>query len=183
MGSKPRSYSLLREMLRANQAPLVLDADALTLYGEKPFPLHTPTILTPHLGELQRLMQLSHKPRLSPIFLASVQKFAEKIGATIIVKGMPTYVVHPGKSIYCSSVGNPGMATAGSGDVLAGIVAALLAQGLEPQQAALLGVYLHGTAGDAAAAELSPYCMMASDIIAHLPGVFKELGGLGCVSP
>jgi NAD(P)H-hydrate epimerase len=175
IGLTAASRKLLAQVLASSKAAMVLDADALTLYGEKPFSLPKDTILTPHRGELQRLLRRNEKPDLSPSFLQSLQQWVDTRGVTLILKGMPTYILHPGTKIHCSAQGNPGMATAGSGDVLAGIVAALRAQGLGPHEAALLGVYLHGRAGDLAAERGSPYSLIATDIIAELGRVFLAL--------
>jgi NAD(P)H-hydrate epimerase len=108
-------------------------------------------------------------------FLKECQHYAEKHGITLVLKGGPTYVFHPEEKIMVNPYGDPGMATAGSGDVLTGIIAALLAQGVTPKNAAPLGVYLHAYAGEDAAELKTSYCLMARDIIDHLPSAFWSL--------
>ncbi len=173
--SSGESRSLIKAVLQANGGGLVLDATALTLYGQEAFALPPGAVLTPHLGELQRLLHLPCVPVITGEFLASVQAFVDCHQVTMVVKGMPTYILHPQRVIHCSRLGNPGMATAGSGDVLGGIISGLLAQRLGSQEAALLGVYLHGSAGDLAAERHSPYSMVASDIIAELGTVYRRI--------
>ena len=92
---------------------------------------------------------------------------------TLLLKGGPTFIFHRGKPITVSPKGDPGMATAGSGDVLAGLIASFLAQGLSPIHASMMGVFVHGLAGEYAAAEYSSYCMIASDIMSYLPEAFS----------
>ena len=122
---------------------------------------------------MKRLLHLSGPISLDKSFLDQCQAYAEKFQVTLVLKGGPSFVFHPGEPIYVVTKGDPGMATAGSGDVLTGLIAALLAQGLKPHQAALLGVYLHGAAGEYAAEELTSYCMTASDIIDFFPKAFQ----------
>ena len=125
-------------------------------------------ILTPHHGEMKNLL------KKDPSF-AECQNFAEHHQTTVVLKGGPTVIFHPGKKPLVVSQGDPGMATAGSGDVLTGILAALLAQKLPPEQAAALGVYLHVYAGQLAAMQLTSYDMIASDILNYLPEAFRSL--------
>jgi NAD(P)H-hydrate epimerase len=103
------------------------------------------------------------------------QNYVEKHKATLVLKGAPTMIFHPGKKPLVIAHGDPGMATAGSGDVLTGILAGLLAQKMPPHEAAALGVYLHARAGEIAALHLTSYCMIASDILNYLPEAFAEL--------
>lgn len=166
--------ALLRKILPLIKKPCVIDADALTLLAEEQVTFPRGTILTPHHGEMQRLL---HQREIGdfPSFLRQCKAYAEERGVTLVLKGAPTFIFHPlAKSAICGR-GDPGMATAGSGDVLTGIIAAFLAQGKAPQEAAYLGVFLHGVAGERAAEKLTSYSMVASDIIAHLPQTFKYL--------
>ena len=125
------------------------------------------SILTPHPLEAERLIG-GHE-------LSDVVAYAQKRQVFVILKGHPTHVCTPTGEVYRLCVGNSGMATAGSGDVLTGIITGLLAQGHAPREAALLGVWLHGTAGDSAADELGEHSMLARDIIRHLPDAFRQL--------
>lgn len=103
------------------------------------------------------------------------RRFARDHHCYLVLKGYRTVVADPGGEIWINSTGNPGMATAGSGDALTGILAALVAQGLAPLEACLLGVFLHGAAGDLAAADRGEISMCAGDLIEHLPGAFARL--------
>ena len=122
-------------------------------------------------------MRLLHRktpqPALTTEFLKVCRQFAVEKNTTLILKGAPTFIFSPGHPIYVNPTGDPGMATAGSGDVLTGLLAALLAQKAAPLEAAMLGVFLHGLAGEVAAEELTSYSMNASDLIFHFPEAFK----------
>ncbi|MCH9614684.1 MAG: Bifunctional NAD(P)H-hydrate repair enzyme Nnr [Chlamydiia bacterium] len=137
-------------------APCVIDADALACVNDTD--IVAPHILTPHRGEMQRL--LGCEPTRE-----NCQAFVDERGATLVLKGAPTTIFHPGCLPLIVTAGDPGMATAGSGDVLSGMLAALLAQGMNLREAAALGVYLHGKAGEIAALKNTSYSMIASDLI------------------
>jgi NAD(P)H-hydrate epimerase len=159
--------------------PMVVDADALFALAQRPEVLKAsngPRVLTPHPGEFARLTGVVPE---GPDRVTAAAEFArrEPDGNTIIVlKGHGT-VVTDGRSYSVNQTGNPGMATGGSGDVLTGIITALLCQGLSPFDAARLGVYVHGLAGDLAALELGQVSLIASDIIDYLPRAFQAVGG------
>jgi NAD(P)H-hydrate epimerase len=172
IGRKPETFELLKELLPKLVKPCVIDADALTLLSgtDIPFPEHT--ILTPHRGEMNRLLQRTDHPPLTKEYLQECLTFAENRRVTIVLKGGPSFILHPDEPILVCPKGDPGMATAGSGDVLTGLLAALLAQGLTTHHAAALGVYIHGLAGEHAAAELTSYCLIASDIMFRFPEGF-----------
>lgn len=172
MGQHPSVRNLLMKLLPEVQIPTVIDADALNILAVNDIQLPKETVLTPHLGEMHRLLHLKTHQPLNWEFLNRCQKYAESKQATIVLKGGPTFILHPGLPIHVSPVGDPGMATAGAGDVLTGLIAALLAQGLKPHEAACLGVYIHGVAGEEAALELTSYCMVASDLIDFFPIAF-----------
>ncbi len=156
--------------------PLVLDADGLNAIApfDDSFPKRlAPTILTPHPGEFARLTGLSVSQVLAnPQTVAN--EFARKFGVVLLLKGANTWVTN-GKQAYRNSTGNPGMATGGSGDVLTGIIAALVAQGMMAFDAAVLGAWVHGRAGDLAAMRLGQTSLIASDLIEFLPAAFREL--------
>lgn len=172
LGITPATRQLLREIFPRLSKPCVIDADALTIAAEENIPYPEKAILTPHTGEMKRLLKMDFF-ELDMKFLKQCQSYADEHSVTLILKGGPSFIFHPNGKICVNPRGDPGMATAGSGDVLTGHLAALLAQGLLPHQAALLGVYLHAIAGEYAALELTSYCMLASDIINYLPYAFR----------
>lgn len=156
--------------------PLVLDADALNNLAPFTQPKRDrptgPLILTPHPGEFARLTGT----RVADVMADREQRavaFASEFGVVLVLKGHRTLVTD-GRRLYRNMTGNSGMATGGSGDVLTGLIAALLGQGLEPFEAAQLGVSLHGTAGDLIAAELGPHSLIATDLIDFLPHAFRQ---------
>ena len=167
--------SLLASLVKAFKKPIVVDADALnalsksvTLLKDIP-PL---SILTPHTREFERIFG-THQSDFSRVETA-IQK-AREFNIIIVLKGPHTFIATPGGMGYFNHSGNPGMATGGSGDVLTGIITGLLCQGYPPEQAAILGVYVHGVAGDIAAGKLSQQALIASDIIDNLGEAFKFL--------
>ncbi|MBS0615619.1 MAG: NAD(P)H-hydrate dehydratase [Verrucomicrobia bacterium] len=159
----------LKKFLPTLKHPAVLDADALYFLPKIRLP-HVPTVLTPHHGEMKRLLGGE------AVTLKNCQHYVEKHQTTLLLKGGPTIIFHPERAPLIMTRGNPGMATAGTGDVLTGIVAALLAQKVEPRTAAVLGATLHAAAGDSAACEKSAYGLIASDIITHLPEAITSIG-------
>ena len=159
LGTSVVTQQAVQAMLAMVQVPLVLDADALNSIARMGVQGSIPpqSVLTPHDGEYHRLFGE-----------ADTADMARKYNVTIVRKAHRTRVYAPDGTIFENETGNPGMATAGSGDVLTGIVLALLAQGTEPVQSARLGVYLHGRAGDLAAQHQSQASLIASDIIEAL---------------
>ncbi|HEX7449808.1 MAG TPA: NAD(P)H-hydrate dehydratase [Pirellulales bacterium] len=158
--------------------PAVFDADALNALAKQPETLKQaggPRVLTPHPGEFQRLVgQNRRMPRDEAERRAA--ELALQCGAVIVLKGHRTLITD-GHQQFHNSTGNPGMATGGTGDVLTGVTAALLAQKLSPLDAARLAVHLHGLAGDLAAAELGQVSLIASDLLRHLPRAFQRHAG------
>jgi len=173
LGSSPLIRHLLGEIIPQLEKPCVLDADALNFLAEEKIPFPKQAVLTPHLGEMKRLLKRNVTEPIGMDFLKTCQEYAIQHQITLVLKGAPTFIFHPGEPMMVNPNGDPGMATAGSGDVLTGLIASLLAQGLTPHHAALLGVYLHSTAGEFAAQEVTSYCMVASDIINHFPEAFR----------
>jgi NAD(P)H-hydrate epimerase len=161
--------------LYANLAkPMVFDADGLNALAARPETLDRPAgprILTPHPGEFARLVGQARLPAGKREVLAV--DLARRCGVVVVLKGHHTLITD-GKRQAKNTTGNAGMATGGTGDVLTGLITSLACQGLEPFDAARLGVYLHGLAGDLAAAQLGEEAMMASDVVRFLPGAFKE---------
>ncbi|OGW50366.1 MAG: hypothetical protein A2078_12860 [Nitrospirae bacterium GWC2_57_9] len=170
------TVTTVRNMVQHMSLPLVIDADGLNaLAGSLDLlkKLKAPVVLTPHPGEMARLLGVS---------TADVQKdridvasgFAAKYKVTVVLKGAGTVVASPDGSIFINSTGNPGMATGGTGDVLTGMIGSFLAQGYTAPQAACLGVYLHGFAGDIVAREKGEPGMIAGDLIEKIPQAIKE---------
>jgi NAD(P)H-hydrate epimerase len=177
LGQHPETAQLLRQVLADFRQPMVLDADALNILAAHPnwLGLIPPgSILTPHPKEFARLVGGD----LPPLERHQAQlALSAKYQVCVVFKGAYTCTTLPDGRSFFNSSGNPGMATAGTGDALAGVLAALLAQGYPPMQAAPLGVYLHGRAGDLAAQTYSQPAMLAGDLVEHLGRAFLELGG------
>ena len=153
--------------------PAVVDADALNALAQTPEALHRPAgprVLTPHLGELARLLGL---PQVTREFVAGQAKeLARKWKCVLVVKGSGTLIADAAR-LEVNETGNPGLATGGTGDVLAGVIAGLLAQGLSSWDSARLGVWLHGLAGDLAAKELGETSMTAESVVDRLAPAFR----------
>ncbi|MDI6744267.1 MAG: NAD(P)H-hydrate epimerase [Thermodesulfovibrionales bacterium] len=201
---------LVKKLLLNSTAPAVIDADAINaLEGNKEVlkKAKAPIILTPHIGEMARLLQESAPPPIPPprrhgrlaeerggrvkegvkALTSELQpkiekdrintsiEFAKETGTYLVLKGVPTIIAEPEGHAFINPTGNPGMASAGVGDVLTGMVAGFLGQGLNPLEASILGVYMHGLAGDAAAKNKGEHSLIASDIIDALPEAFSLL--------
>ncbi|MCH9630193.1 MAG: Bifunctional NAD(P)H-hydrate repair enzyme Nnr [Chlamydiia bacterium] len=173
-GKSEEFEHLLIDVLSKVDLPTILDADALEIFATKAKKYPKNLVLTPHRGEMAKCLGLKEKCS-DEEFLAKAQAFAEDKNAVIILKGAPSFVIKKGELPTAIPMGDPGMATAGSGDVLSGVVAALLAMGLEPRKAAITAVYIHAKAGELAADQKGSYSLIASDLIEMLPGVYKEL--------
>ncbi len=168
--------SILEKLLDQQNLRLVIDADGLNnLAGIRNWParLKAKLILTPHPGEMIRLWSGLLREELPADRQEQALQMAQRTNAVIVLKGAGT-VVTDGEKVYINKTGNPGMATAGSGDVLTGIITALLGQGLSDFDAAVLGVYIHGLAGDIAAEKIGQVSLMATDIIVSLPEAFLK---------
>lgn len=188
LGQGPAITSVLRAILEKAKRPLVLDADGLNALvdhlaalkaidkpGDSRAQAAASLILTPHPGEFARLLRTD---------TATVQgnrqelavRFAREHGVVLVLKGHAT-IVTDGQRVFHNTTGNPGLATGGTGDVLTGLLAALLGQGLEPFAAAQLGVYVHGLAGDLARFDLGEVSLIASDVLHYLPRAFNTCTG------
>ena len=174
IGTESNQKVLLQTIIKNAECPLLMDADALTLYSPNPedFSLPENTILTPHPKEFDRLAGESTNAYER---FQKAQNFAKENHVVVVLKGAYTAICNVDGNVFFNSTGNAGMATAGSGDVLSGIITSLLAQGYLPMDAAIVGVYIHGAAGDFAAKNKSMTGMIASDIIENLDLVFREL--------
>lgn len=175
LGQEEDTALAMMEQIQASNIPVVLDADAINILSSHRnwlSRLPKQSILTPHLGELERL---TGKCMDTYERLTKVKELAAYLHSYIIVKGAWTNIVTPDGRCFLNPTGNPGMATAGSGDVLTGILLALLAQGYSQEEACQLGVYVHGLAGDLAAETMSQIAMTSGDIIAALPQAWKKI--------
>lgn len=190
LSQQPETRELILWLIQNIDRNMVIDADGLNALSDKVNVLHKikrHAVLTPHPGEMSRLTGLGsaknvQKERLNTAsqFIQSIQKKSNNEGKlTLVLKGDKTIVANSRK-VYVNRTGNPGMATAGTGDVLTGIIASLIGQGYDVFDASQLGVYIHGLAGDIAAKKKGEHSMIASDIIEYLPDAFikynKEKG-------
>ena len=174
LGREEDTALAMMEQIQGSNLPIVLDADAINILStHRNWLSRLPKrcILTPHLGELERLIG---KCMDTYERLTKVKELAAYLQSYIIVKGAWTTIVTPEGNFYFNPTGNPGMGTGGSGDVLTGILLGLLAQGYSREEACKLGVYIHGLAGDIAAEEKTEIAMTASDIIESLPSAWKK---------
>lgn len=170
LGQSEGTLAVVRAVLENAQCPVVVDADGINvlsahrdlLRGRK-----SPTILTPHDGEFARLGGVIGEDRMS-----AAAALAEELGCTVLLKGHETCITD-GTDGFLNPTGNPGMAVGGSGDVLAGVITAMLGAGLPPLEAASCGAWLHGAAGDRCAAELGQYGMLPTDMLSALPRLMK----------
>ncbi len=177
LGRSGELDQLVGRLYQKISKPMVVDADALNALSTQSDVLSKPggpRILTPHPGEFARLIgkRLDGEQRVS----AAVE-LADRCGAIVVLKGHRTLITD-GRHRAINTTGNPGMATGGSGDVLTGLITAMVCQGLAPYDAARLGVYLHGLAGDFAAEEMGQIPMIASDLVEFLPDAFEEFAAL-----
>jgi hydroxyethylthiazole kinase-like uncharacterized protein yjeF len=167
----------VRNLIQRLTIPAVIDADglnALAGFTDILKKVKAPVVLTPHPGEMGRLVGISSDDiQKDRITVASA--FARKYNVTVVLKGAATVVATPHGWVFINSTGNPGMASGGTGDVLSGMIGGLLAQGYSASQAACLGVYLHGLAGDLAAQEKGETAMIAGDLIEKIPQALKEI--------
>ena len=170
LGQSPDIFEVVKAVLENAACPVVLDADGINvtaahkdiLRGRK-----APTILTPHDGEFARL-----GGKIGDDRMAAAQALARDLGCIMLLKGHRTCITD-GETHYRNETGNPGMAVGGSGDVLAGIIVSLLGQGIAPLEAAAVGAWIHGAAGDLCAAELGQYGMLPTDMLQKLPRLLK----------
>lgn len=175
LGRDAKHVKPLDMLFSSWKGPTVLDADALFFLAEGSVKVPAGALLTPHLGELAPLLKLQKIPIVSMDVLEQVRRYSLDQDCTVVVKGAPTYVIEKEAPIVLSLHGDPGMATAGSGDVLSGILGALLAQKMPASSAAALGTFLHGFSGECAARQLTSYALTASDLIDLLPLAFQRL--------
>ncbi|MFL6198090.1 MAG: NAD(P)H-hydrate dehydratase [Thermoanaerobaculia bacterium] len=189
LGQEKETAEAVRRIALEVPLPLVLDADGINAFappaGTAPelAGRSAETVLTPHPGELGRLLGIPTS-EVQADRIAAARRAAAEAEAVVVLKGYRTLVATPGGEVHVNPTGNPGMATGGTGDVLTGLIAGLLAQGLGALDAARLGVYLHGLAGDLAAARTGEAALAAGDLLTYLPAAFLEVeeGGDGALS-
>ena len=180
LGRGPAQKALVRRLLARSKQPMVIDADALlALKGLKGLPRPAgagEVVLTPHPGEMAGLLGIPIKEVQSDRKRIALRT-AKRLGAVVLLKGHRTVIASPSGRVVFNSTGNPGMATAGMGDVLTGVIAALIGQGADAFHAAVAGAYLHGLAGDLAAKKVGQVSLTAGDVLAHLPAAFRRVTG------
>ena len=177
LGQSPGLRSIVETLIQQEGLRLIIDGDGLnnlSKLGDWPAKRKANLTLTPHPGEMKRLWSGLFREDMPKDRQETAARMASATGAVITLKGAGTIVADADR-VYVNTTGNPGMATAGSGDVLTGITAALTGQGLNNFDATVLGVYIHGLAGDIAAEELGQVSIIATDIINALPRAFKQM--------
>ncbi|MFZ1082218.1 MAG: NAD(P)H-hydrate dehydratase [Candidatus Kryptoniota bacterium] len=168
---------LIIKLLRSYDGTVVLDADALNAVADQPEILretHAEIIMTPHHGEFSRLIKFS-APEIAKNRIELARRYAKENNLTLVLKGSPTVIASKEGAVFVNVHGNPGMATAGMGDVLTGVIAAMLGQKLTPVDAAIAGVYIHSVAGDIALESKGIYSLISSDVIETLPNAFRKI--------
>jgi NAD(P)H-hydrate epimerase len=170
LGKSKKAHGLLKKHLKGIRQRCVLDADAL-MPG---LPIPQQAVLTPHRGEALRLLGLKAMPSEEELFI-QVLRFCDRHQCTVVLKGAPTFVFGSKKKPVVICRGDPGMATAGAGDVLTGMIAGLLAQGCSPYEGAIAGTLWHGMAGEEAAQAKTSYCLLASDLIDFIPKALRQM--------
>ncbi len=184
IGVSDDTKTMLAEIIKNSPVPLIIDADGINSLSANPDDVlskrKSPVVITPHPGEMARLLSRVFNFEYKTIDIEKNRlnissKLSCEYGIHVVLKGVPTVITSPEGDIFINTSGNPGMATAGSGDVLTGIIASFIGQGLNPLNASISGVCIHGTAGDSASREKGEYCMAASDLIDFLPDAFRYL--------
>lgn len=182
LGRSPEARRIVASSLYGSGNPVVIDADAIGLLAGRPETLRScgrPIVMTPHVAELSRLLGYSIE-QIRADRCGAVRQAADRCGVVVLLKGQGTVIAAPNDDrIWLNPTGNPGMACGGSGDVLAGLIGGLLAQGLTPLDAARAGAWLHGLAGDLCALRQTAPAMNAEDITEALPQAFAMLRGVG----
>ncbi|MDD2361816.1 MAG: NAD(P)H-hydrate dehydratase [Oscillospiraceae bacterium] len=177
LGQSAGAASLVIDCIENTECPIILDADGINIMSghiNKLKAVRSSLVLTPHPGEMARLTGKSIS-QVQSDRMNTASQFADQTGAVVVLKGQHTVIACPGQQPLVNTTGNPGMATGGSGDVLAGMIASFIAQGMKPKDAAMCAVYLHGLAGDKAADKLSQHYILPDDIINELSGLFLIL--------
>ena len=178
LSTHPETVELIQSLMKHLDRPTVLDADALNALASRASLLtecKTPPILTPHPGEMARLEVEATSQSVNADRIGTAKRFARERGVFLVLKGARTVIARSDGLLAICPTGNPGMATAGTGDVLTGMIVGLLAQGVQSWEAACAATYLHGAAGDLAAQQLGQASMLAGDLIAHIPYALQAI--------
>lgn len=176
-GLGKKALPILKTVLKYSKVPIIIDADGLNVLAKSNINLKEydiPIIITPHPKEMARLTNLSVE-KIAENRIKIAREYAYNNQVIVVLKGYNTVVAAPSGKTYINETGNPGMATGGSGDVLAGMIGALITNSSEIHQAVCATVYFHGLAGDLAAKDLSMTAMLPSDLINYLPTIFKKI--------
>lgn len=176
----PVTLRAVQQLVAKTDLPIVLDADGVNAFSgasrRKIAQAKGPIVMTPHPGEMARLLGVSIDA-VQRNRSAIARKTAKELKAVVVLKGHRTAVAHPSGELYVNQTGNPGMATAGMGDLLTGMIAAFIGQGCDPFGAAKAGVYLHGLAGDIAAKRVGELGLIAGDLLSAIPGAIRRASG------
>ena len=177
LGTSLASKIIVKEVYKISASPIIIDADALniTAIERLDYPTEVPVIVTPHPGELSRLTERSVKELANDPWKFAVEY--AKLKDVICVSKFARTIITDGKEVFVNMTGGPSLAKGGSGDVLTGIIAGMLCNGLSPIYAAAMGVFVHGLSGDLACDEMGVYSCMARDILNNIPQVMKKAGG------
>ena len=177
LSREPETAVLVRRLTARVERPMVIDADGINALADAAMILegdHAPAVLTPHPGEMARLMQVATE-KVQARRTHFAESAAKRFKSTVVLKGACSVIGDPGRSLAINATGNPGMATGGTGDVLTGMVAGLIAQGLLPFEAATAATYLHGLAGDIAAEKIGQGSMLAGDLVEAVPEAIQRV--------
>ncbi len=177
LGQAAETKDLIRKIIRQSEIPLVVDADGLNnLAGEVELLTEAtaPIILTPHPGEMARLLDTEVR-KVQQNRIKCSREFSVRHKVHVVLKGAGTIIAHPDGRVYINPTGNAGMASGGMGDVLTGVIAGLIVQGLTPEAACHAGVYLHGAAADSLVEAMGPYGYLAGDVMKTIPGEIKKI--------
>jgi len=177
LGKNRDTGKLVYNLIRKVKKPIVLDADGLNFISKDPEVLKEKKgvlVVTPHPGEMSRLMRCTID-MIQKYRVEASLKFAKKYNVITLLKGARTVIALPTGEVFINSTGNPGMSTAGAGDVLTGVIASIIGQGFEPGKAAIYAAFIHGLAGDLAKEEKGEHGLIASDIISNIPGAILDI--------
>ena len=177
IGQAAETRSLVKKIISQSDTPMVIDADGLNnIAGQTQLlkKLKAPAVLTPHPGEMARLIETS-PAAVQQNRLECARDFATHFGVHVVLKGAATIIAHPDGSVYINPTGNPGMASGGMGDVLTGVLAGFITQGFAPEAAAHAAAYLHGAAADTLAKTIGPIGYLAGEVMDAIPGEIKKL--------
>jgi NAD(P)H-hydrate epimerase len=177
LGQAAETKKLICKIIRQSEIPVVVDADGLNnLAGElKHFKkASAPIILTPHPGEMARLLD-TRVSKVQQNRIKCAREFSVQYNVHVVLKGARTIIAHPDGRVFINPTGNAGMASGGMGDVLTGVIAGLIVQGLTPEAACHAGVYLHGAAADSLVEDMGPYGFLAGDVMKTIPGEIKKI--------